>query len=595
MKLCPVRSAACRRSSVRRRQLPSRCARALPGRRARASPASPGSTGRSRRAPRSARSQRSTSGHCGCATIVSACAIGCAQRTGRVRAKGDQADALRSRCSLPPCATVTEACALSVRASSQQRMPSPAISAPTGSAQISSTAACRRALRRCAGHRPPAAVASESRKPIVASIASAGGRLRRGSRRARRASPPARPRSACRSREIARSPSTTTASVASARGAVRPRSSAVATQHVAAPEAAVASLSRRAVTVRGRAQVHADRVRGDASSASRRCAGAGPGRSPPCRRRSTRPGRRPAPRPSAGRRRRCRPGRPAAGARAGPGRRRGPAGAGSRRARRRRRGRRCRSVARPGCSISAATEPSRGSSASGATSSLEEVRLARRRRCSAARRSRRRPRRRRGCRPRRSRGCRAGAASATAGQSAAHAHRGVVGRAVVDQDHAVLERLGAQMAQAAVGQVVAVVGDDHDVDGWRHAPIVLAPRACLSAARPSHRPEPDLPRPRRDRRHGDRRARADPGAARGGAAGHALHRVRQPRGGRAPGPARGASCCRRVTVPVHARNRVQWVLGEQTLLPRAGGRARGSTSCTASRARRRCGAAFAAS
>ena len=99
--------------------------------------------------------------------------------------------------------------------------------------------------------------------------------------------------------------------------------------------------------------------------------------------------------------------------------------------------------------------------------------------------------------------------------------------------------------------------------------------------------------PGRDRRHGGRRARADPRAARRRAAGDALHGVRQPRGRGARATGRGASCCRRVTVPVHARNRVQWVLGEQTLLPRAGRAARASTCCTASRARRRCGAAFA--
>jgi hypothetical protein len=44
-----------------------------------------------------------------------------------------------------------------------------------------------------------------------------------------------------------------------------------------------------------------------------------------------------------------------------------------------------------------------------------------------------------------------------------------------------------------------------------------------------------------------------------------------------------------VTLPVNARNRVQWVLGEQTLRPRAPA----WTWCTASPARPRCGDAFA--
>ena len=68
------------------------------------------------------------------------------------------------------------------------------------------------------------------------------------------------------------------------------------------------------------------------------------------------------------------------------------------------------------------------------------------------------------------------------------------------------------------------------------------------------------------------RARADPGAAGRGAAGDALHGVRQPRGGGCrDGP--WGELLPAVTVPVNARNRVQWVLGEQLLLPRLAARA----------------------
>ena len=73
------------------------------------------------------------------------------------------------------------------------------------------------------------------------------------------------------------------------------------------------------------------------------------------------------------------------------------------------------------------------------------------------------------------------------------------------------------------------------VSRGRAGPPALVPRGLTSATfehPTARRPEPDLPRARRDRRHGGRRARADPGAARGGAAGHPLHGLRQPRGGR---------------------------------------------------------------
>ena len=72
----------------------------------------------------------------------------------------------------------------------------------------------------------------------------------------------------------------------------------------------------------------------------------------------------------------------------------------------------------------------------------------------------------------------------------------------------------------------------------------------------------------------------------------ALHGVRQPRGRRrADGP--WGELLPAVTVPVNARNRVQWVLGEQTLLPllaaRAGVQLVHSLASTAPR-----GGAFAA-
>ena len=69
-----------------------------------------------------------------------------------------------------------------------------------------------------------------------------------------------------------------------------------------------------------------------------------------------------------------------------------------------------------------------------------------------------------------------GGVAPSAGQSARHALGRVVGRAVVDHDHAVIERLGSKVAQAAVGQLVTVVRHDHDVDGGRHALIVLSAR-----------------------------------------------------------------------------------------------------------------------
>jgi hypothetical protein len=55
---------------------------------------------------------------------------------------------------------------------------------------------------------------------------------------------------------------------------------------------------------------------------------------------------------------------------------------------------------------------------------------------------------------------------------------GVVGRAVVDDDHAVPDGLRAQVAKAAEGELVAPVGDDHHVDRRRHrAPWYSAPPA----------------------------------------------------------------------------------------------------------------------
>src|ERR1035441_5625307 len=77
--------------------------------------------------------------------------------------------------------------------------------------------------------------------------------------------------------------------------------------------------------------------------------------------------------------------------------------------------------------------------------------------------------------------------------------------------------------------------------------------SLVARAPASYRPEPDLPGAGRDGRHGGGRARADSGDARGGARGHALPGVRQPRGG--------------------GGRRLQGVLGEQALLPAAGARA----------------------
>jgi hypothetical protein len=74
----------------------------------------------------------------------------------------------------------------------------------------------------------------------------------------------------------------------------------------------------------------------------------------------------------------------------------------------------------------------------------------------------------------------------------------VVDRAVVDEDDPMLDCLLAQMAQAAVGQLVPAVGDDHHVDRGRHdassywpahvrpggaglVPASGAPRSCTSS------------------------------------------------------------------------------------------------------------------
>ena len=110
-----------------------------------------------------------------------------------------------------------------------------------------------------------------------------------------RASPATRPRSACVSWQIARSPATTAASVSSARAPGTAAQHAVAAQQVAPAEPRQAALAGGALAVRARAQVHAARVLALAVVPSRPCAAAAPGRGSPCRPRSSRPARRPAP------------------------------------------------------------------------------------------------------------------------------------------------------------------------------------------------------------------------------------------------------------------------------------------------------------
>ena len=86
--------------------------------------------------------------------------------------------------------------------------------------------------------------------------------------------------------------------------------------------------------------------------------------------------------------------------------------------------------------------------------------------------------------------------------------------------------------------------------------------------RDPRRPQPRLPRARRDRRHGDRRARADPAPRR--ASRPAPHRRSST--ARRPGRFDGAS--RRSSSRSTPTNRVEWVRGEQQLLPRLAARAR---------------------
>ena len=90
-------------------------------------------------------------------------------------------------------------------------------------------------------------------------------------------------------------------------------------------------------------------------------------------------------------------------------------------------------------------------------------------------------------------------------------------------------------------------------------------RAEDNVAPRAGRAQPRLPRPRRDRRHGDLRPRADPAA--GARDGRRARRARQPRGGRRARRAVGRGVPMQV-VPVHARNRVEWVRGEQQHVPR---------------------------
>ena len=85
---------------------------------------------------------------------------------------------------------------------------------------------------------------------------------------------------------------------------------------------------------------------------------------------------------------------------------------------------------------------------------------------------------------------------------------------------------------------------------------------CLAGAR---RPEPDLPRARRDRRHGGRGARDDPRARRGGPA---RARASRRSSTATPGPGPWGELIPKVEVPVRIANRLEWVRGEQQLLPR---------------------------
>ncbi len=79
-----------------------------------------------------------------------------------------------------------------------------------------------------------------------------------------------------------------------------------------------------------------------------------------------------------------------------------------------------------------------------------------------------------------------------------------------------------------------------------------------------------------------------------GARGHPLHGLHQP-GGRRRDDGPWGELLPAVTVPVNARNRVQWVLGEQTAAAARWPRARASIWCTASPAPPPHGAASAAS
>ena len=210
------------------------------GRRAaRASRASRGSTGRTPRAPLSAAASDRPAATAGGPRRTSAAAIsarsgaGACGRKGTVRTPSASPAhrGRRGRSSPTPCS-------LSARASSQQRIPSPAICSPTGSALMNSTRGAAEAVRgRVAGsragprvrsggassiHPPPQRerVAEADAESTASAAGGAGAALAAPARQ-----PARRPRSAARSREMARSPSTTTASVASVRGAVRPRSS----------------------------------------------------------------------------------------------------------------------------------------------------------------------------------------------------------------------------------------------------------------------------------------------------------------------------------------------------------------------------------
>ena len=319
---------------------------------------------------------------------------------------------------------------------------------------MKSTAAGRRPTQ--AARRPytPRRSASESRRLICESIASAGGRATRRRHARRRASPARRPRSAAVSREIQ--------SVAEHDGGLggqraparRSTQHAIPAEQVAPAEPAVAALPGRAVPMRGRAEVHADGIRG----ADRAPAGGAEsqreievlvvGEDRLVEPADLRPGAAPVRGGGAG----------------GPGEQRmlvagvldrdSPAAGGSRPASRRPPGRSCRSCARPAAASAKRPSPTVGSASSGAvtrarksgrqsTSLLSSTITSPVPACT--------PRLQASAKPRLS----AKPSRWASGHSAARRSRVSSVEPLSHDDQVVRERLGPQVAQAAVGQVVA--------------------------------------------------------------------------------------------------------------------------------------------